>query len=479
MKKLLYYNWIQFDNDEKKGGGVNSYQRNIIEELLKEDGIEIYFISSGREYNLIKRNTYIKETKNIFGERCRTFRIVNSPILAPGKYLKENDISIYLNDTVLYDILNEFITQNGGFDVIHFNNLEGLSLNILKLKENFKETKFIYSLHNYYAFCPQVELWANNEQNCRNYCDGARCVKCIPRDIYNSKIIINLSMNYYLMENYSKLKKSFFNEISKYLNYIYRIRRVFPNTRNLMKVKNSKIFKEYREKNIQYINKYIDVIVAVSDRVRSIAINMGIDEEKLYLSYIGTKFADVRIIKNNDKINCDIFQIIYMGYMKKYKGFYFFLDALSNIDNRIAKSINIILATKIIDVSIIKRIEKLREKYNDIKIIDGYTHEELPSLLENCHLGIVPVLWEDNLPQVAIEMVAHGVPVLASDLGGASELSNSNLFKFKNGNIEDFNDKLIKIINNREILEKYWEKYMPLKTMNQHVEELKDVYGFN
>ena len=28
-------------------------------------------------------------------------------------------------------------------------------------------------------------------------------------------------------------------------------------------------------------------------------------------------------------------------------------------------------------------------------------------------LSIVPVLWEDNLPQIAIESIAYGVPVLA------------------------------------------------------------------
>jgi hypothetical protein len=33
--RILYYNWIQFDNKQNQGGGVNVYQRNIIDFLIK------------------------------------------------------------------------------------------------------------------------------------------------------------------------------------------------------------------------------------------------------------------------------------------------------------------------------------------------------------------------------------------------------------------------------------------------------------
>lgn len=33
--KILYYNWVQFDNEKNSGGGVNVYQRNLIDYLTK------------------------------------------------------------------------------------------------------------------------------------------------------------------------------------------------------------------------------------------------------------------------------------------------------------------------------------------------------------------------------------------------------------------------------------------------------------
>ena len=54
-----------------------------------------------------------------------------------------------IDDETLPLIIKEFLIQNGPFDVIHFQTLEGLSLNVLNLKSEFPNTKFVFSLHNY------------------------------------------------------------------------------------------------------------------------------------------------------------------------------------------------------------------------------------------------------------------------------------------------------------------------------------------
>ena len=106
----------------------------------------------------------------------------------------------------------------------------------------------------------------------------------------------------------------------------------------------------------------------------------------------------------------------------------------------------------------------------------GYNHNELRTILKNVDLGIIPVLWEDNLPQVAIEMVANGVPILCSSFGGASELCKSDLFKFNGGDEKDFVDKLSVFINNPELLKEYWPNHPPLVTMKKHTEDLEQYY---
>ena len=41
MKKILLYNWVQFDDEEKRGGGVTVYFKIVIDQVLKDDRNEM------------------------------------------------------------------------------------------------------------------------------------------------------------------------------------------------------------------------------------------------------------------------------------------------------------------------------------------------------------------------------------------------------------------------------------------------------
>lgn len=118
----------------------------------------------------------------------------------------------------------------------------------------------------------------------------------------------------------------------------------------------------------------------------------------------------------------------------------------------------------------------LTRRLNKVTFIDGYSHDELEGLLSDVHLGIIPVIWEDNLPQIAIEMVSFGVPILASSAGGASEISQSEYFKFKVGSIEDFIKKLTFLMDNEDIFDDFWLNKDKLTSMESHINFLKLIY---
>ena len=50
--KILFYNWVDYLDDEKRGGGVSVYQKNVIEALDASGEAECSFISSGISYDL-------------------------------------------------------------------------------------------------------------------------------------------------------------------------------------------------------------------------------------------------------------------------------------------------------------------------------------------------------------------------------------------------------------------------------------------
>lgn len=464
--KILLYNWVQFDQND--GGGVTVYLKNIINKLLEKKDVEIYFLSSGTKYNLLSNKITIKQTKNSIGEKVKSYTIYNSPTMFANNQFSRPDI--YNNDKQLAEEIDEFIQEHNGFDVIHFNNLEGLSVETLKLKEKYPNTKFIYSMHNYYPVCPNVYLWKHNKENCKDYCEGKDCCNCIKsnydqaRKLQKIKTLVEkMGVNL----NSPKVKK-LYNKINK---------NVSSEDEETKDFSLAKDYKEFREKNVEYINKYIDDVLCVSKRVQEIAIRMGIREEKCKVSYIGTKFAD-NLQRQDIDINSEEFNLIYLGYMNVMKGFDFLVNSLMQIDNNISSKVNLTLVCRNQPSYNIEEItEKLREKFKSVKYVDGYTHNNLKELLTNQHLGIIPVVWEDNLPQVSIEVTSFGVPILCSDLGGASELCNNECFKFEGSNTKDFLQKLTTIIEERNKLSEFWDDYNKPTTMESHLKELYKYYG--
>lgn len=460
--KILYYNWVPYDYPQVVGGGVQVYQTNVLNNIINCDD-DIYFLSSGFKHNPLRKDTYFRKAKSK-NKKIRSYEIINSPVLSP-MYLAGSDIKKYTDNDVIIKTFAEFIDYCGGFDVIHINNFEGITPACMKIKEKYPNTKIIFSVHNYVPICPRVQYF--QETNCKicdNFKNGKECVKCFAREyVAGTQKIHNVYTFFegkYIPHFIQRLMiKIFKKNINKY----------FPDTN----ISTADDFKKFRETNIKYINKYVDVILAVSKRVADICIEHGMDPKKVKCSYIGTKFADKAIYKRLNPNPTNGLTICYLGYARNDKGYFFMLDALSELPTKYKKQINVVIAARGTPC-----LEKL-SGFKSVKPYDGYSHENINEILSGVDLGIVPVIWEDNLPQVAIEMSALGIPVLASSFGGASELSNSDLFKFKGGNKKDFQEKLIKFVENPDLLDEYYKHANKLQTMDGHIKELKKFYSVN
>ena len=119
--RVLYYNWVDYEDAQKRGGGVTVYQRNLVDAATRA-GDEVAFLSSGIAYGLIRRKPRIRRVR---GSRVgvRKYEIVNSPILSPGSLNFEGDA---LAHPVMEELFADFLKREGPFDAIHFNNLEGI-----------------------------------------------------------------------------------------------------------------------------------------------------------------------------------------------------------------------------------------------------------------------------------------------------------------------------------------------------------------
>lgn len=449
--RILIYNWARLD-ETNTCGGVSVYTRNIVSSLLKDEKYDIYFLNSGFSYTLDGK-LKIKKSQNLFGEKVCSYEIFNSPVIAPVQQSIKNTKK-YLQDQTLYNLIKAWMKNIGPFDVIHFQNLEGLSLSVLRLKEDFPNTKFIYSVHNYFPLCTAVNLW-NIDHNCE-YGNFSNCEHCFCRRRYRSAKLLRIFGNFRLLEGST-----------------YYLSKYYPDEDS------PNLYEQFYSENKKFINQYIDQILAVSERVKAILVRNGYDEDKIQTSYIGTKVAENQV-SPNISIECsDPFKIIYMGYMLNFKGYHFFINALKKIPLDMAKNIHVTICarhSKVFQKMELDDLEHIKDHFYKIDLFNGYDATSQREYLQGQHLGVVPVLWEDNLPQVLIEQIAYGVPVLCSDLGGGKEIVNNPDFVFEAGNEQDFINKFCSIYSNRAKLSTFWEKVKKLTTLDEHIHSLDAIY---
>lgn len=455
--RVLYYNWTPIEL-KQEGGGVSIYLHNLLQFLSEHPcSVQPVFLSSGYYYDNQYR-PYITERECYMG--MENYCLVNSPIIAPH-ITSYSVFRRHLDDKVIIQLFRQFLIDHGPFDVIHFHSFEGLTTRVLQLKSEFPETLFVHTLHDYGLFCPTVRFWTHDAHNCALNTSQVRCHSCVRKELAH-RYTDHLSVSRMIDGRPHRM------------TIVDRIIRKIKIQHTQIQYRLHDYFEDVRRLNIQMVNTYSDAELCVSRRVMDIATLQGVDSSKCIVSYIGTQAASSSLCHCRTATNTPVFTILFMGSGAPEKGLSVLLSALERMDSS-QSSIVFKVAASIDDASILKRLEFLRSRLAGVVHYNGYSHLDFVQIMQDVNLGVVPPLWEDNLPQVAIEMISHGIPVITSDHGGAQELNTHSVFFFTDS--LNLQSKIEQIYIHRNLLNDYWSHSTPLTTMEQHVHQLVDIYS--
>lgn len=477
--KVLYYNWVDIFDDKHRGGGVSIYQRNLAAAFDEDPNTEVVFLSSGLSYDLLSRRPRWEELRTVsVNSGIRRFEIVNSAVLAPAHHSFGNPTQLAHSETM--KTFQSFVEKTGPYDVIHFNNLEGVPAEVLSLKSRLPKTKFVLSLHNYYPFCPQVNLWHKEQESCLSFNSGKKCGDCLLHRPDERLIRLANSIGYRLNRLGMRHGTRGFDVLFfSGLRVVGRFVRTFSKLRHQNITQTATEFAQRRSRITALINQNCDVVLCVSKRVQDIAHGFGVAHRLTKQNYIGTHDAALfdHTAASATLVTSDgTLTLGYIGYMRRDKGFYFLLSALESLPSDLAARITLVVAAKTGPPEVMARLNNLRSILAGVHHFDGYCSDDLDAILKPVDVGVVPVLWEDNLPQVALEMHARHIPLLTSDLGGAKELSSHPDMTFKANDIKDFHQHLSKILENQINLPSYWKTALTPISVAQHISVLRQVY---
>ncbi len=134
-----------------------------------------------------------------------------------------------------------------------------------------------------------------------------------------------------------------------------------------------------------------------------------------------------------------------------------------------------------------KKLEKYvsDNKLKNIDFLGDVYGEELEKLYSNSRFMLIPSIWYENMPNVALEAMSHGKPIVTSDLGSMKEIvvDNHNGLLFESKNIDElksrikklFTDDKLCIMLGKNAYKESKEKYNPEKHYNNLITIFREV----
>ena len=200
--------------------------------------------------------------------------------------------------------------------------------------------------------------------------------------------------------------------------------------------------------------KYADQIVTVSDSLRLSLIRSGIPKDKIRLIYNAIELTDLRPateapeVRKRHDISTDQRVVGVIGRLSPEKGQLVFLQAMV----RTVKSCPNVIALIIGEGQDLAMLQDYcREKdLSDQVVFVGY-QENIDEYYQVLDLLVLPSLSE-GLPNVMLEAMSFGIPVLATSVGGIPEIiDNKNGILVRPNDPTSLAERMIELLRNDEL----------------------------
>ena len=176
----------------------------------------------------------------------------------------------------------------------------------------------------------------------------------------------------------------------------------------------------------------IDRFIAVSDFQRTKLVELGIPQEKITTVH---NFIDLSDITPSQEVG-DYF--LFFGRLERYKGIFTLIEAASTL-----KDTPLLIVG---DGNDRPEIEQIIEKQGlkHIKLLGFKQKEELQQLIKGSICTITPSEWYETFGLTLIESFAYGKPVIASRIGGMTEIITDGVdgYLIEPGNILELRSRM-------------------------------------
>jgi glycosyltransferase involved in cell wall biosynthesis len=234
------------------------------------------------------------------------------------------------------------------------------------------------------------------------------------------------------------------------------------------------ILRQYKEAKGMFDS--VNVLISPSKFLINIFKDTGWDAGKIYNIPHGVDYKYTKQSKMKNKISRNIF-FGYTGAISKFKGIDLLIRSFSEVP-----AINIslkIYGDIVYDPFFRKELIKIVHKDERIHLMGAYSHEELPHIMSELDIVVVPSTTLDCYPLVVLEALAYEVPVIASDIvGSALDLirNGANGMIFSVEKKSDLKELIKKISENPNLVKSMKSNIVPPAPIEEEAFCLENIY---
>lgn len=421
-------------------GGTEIYTYTLSKELSKHHDVYLFFKETeinGNEY--VKKGNFnglpfLVVNPNKCSKSTTYFNLIKSKIC-----FTENNKKI---DEIFKDLIKEFKPE-----IIHFQHLIGLSMNLVNVAYKYK-IPMAFTAHDYWLLCPKAHFIDNNNVLCINDGNCRKCIKCFcNEELYGLKKVEMFRPN-----TYTKLPKNLAKII---LNFV-------------IKTYNNYYMFYFRPKMIHDIYKKIDIFITPSQKLKNELIENGIQAKKVFHIDSG---VDNRFLTNIQKTKSKEIRFAFIGSVSVHKGIEILIKTFNDI-----KDVSLDIYGFVSEENKKRYLKLIKNKH--IHFMNSFKYNEIGNIFSKIDILIVPSICMENSPLNIREAFMSKTPVIASDIGGLSEMiqDGETGLLFKTGDSRDLFKKIRYFIDNPIEIERMSKKIKKVKTIEENAKEIETIY---
>lgn len=206
--------------------------------------------------------------------------------------------------------------------------------------------------------------------------------------------------------------------------------------------------------NSNKILKKVNIIIAPSNYLKKRFLEFGI---KKNITVIANFIFDT---ESKDEKPYDFPYFLYVGVLENHKGILKLTETFSDLKKRINAKLVIVGAGSLYPV--LQKTINLRNCSEKIILLGRVDDKKLITLYKNALAVIIPSIWHENNPYVALEALSHGTPIIVSDMGGLPEIAEKgDMPIYKNDQelgliLEKVEKSQVTYKNPRKVYEEYY-----------------------